>query len=109
MHSLMLIGMCLIFVLSLAIHINGLPVESEASQIFTMTDDQKMEKPDTTKTVNIEQKTKLNPHHHGMKRRRGHRRVLFDCRTTEMPTTKPTKIYIQMPNLFISQSWGPNR
>lgn len=34
-----------------------------------------------------------------------------DCRTTtERPTTpKPTKVYILIPNLFISQSWGPGR
>lgn len=47
--------------------------------------------------------------HHGMKKKRGkYRRVVY-CKTTETPPTKPTKIYIQMPNMFISQSWGPNR
>lgn len=35
-----------------------------------------------------------------------------DCKppTTERPTTtKPTKLVILIPNLFISQSWGPGR
>lgn len=33
-----------------------------------------------------------------------------DCRTTTErapPTTKPTKVYVQFPGIFISHSWGP--
>lgn len=57
----------------------------------------------------IQSKIKNQP----LKRRRGNRRAnnnrmpSSESRTTETPTTKPTKIYIQMPNMFISQSWGP--
>lgn len=48
------------------------------------------------------------------KRKRGNRRASRtqpDCRTsTERPTTtKPTKVYILLPNIFFSQSWGPGR
>lgn len=38
-----------------------------------------------------------------------YRRAQPDCRTEKPTTTKPTKIAILMPNLFISQSWGPGR
>lgn len=37
---------------------------------------------------------------------RNGRRV--NCRSRQL-ITKPTKVYIQMPNMFISQSWGPGR
>lgn len=49
------------------------------------------------------------------RRRPRHRRPSSsrpDCRTTTTPkptTTKPTKVYVQFPGLFISHSWGPGR
>lgn len=46
-----------------------------------------------------------------IKRKRGNRRIsrMQHVSTTERTTTtKPTKVYILIPNLFISQGWGPN-
>lgn len=75
-------------------------------------------------TVNLSQSivetTTHKPHDETKPRkRRGprHRKMSStrsDCRTTttappKSTTTKPTKVYVQFPGLFISHSWGPGR
>lgn len=59
-------------------------------------------------------KTSHKPHAERRRRRRPrHRKISShapDCRTTTErapKTTKPTKVYMQFPGIFISQSWGP--
>lgn len=64
----------------------------------------------TQKPQNDAQKTKSKTRKRVYRRRRT--RTQPDCRpvTTEKPTTpKPTQLGVLLPNLFISQSWGPGR
>lgn len=109
--------------------INGMPTDSETIQIETVRNDVTNDtKSDDTYYVSknsIESIAPTNDNlptkrgseklkiHQLVKRKRGHRRANYrvqpDCRPTEIPVVKPTKIYIQMPNMFISQSWGPGR
>lgn len=116
----------------LVTYINGLPVEAEMEHIVTVAEDQSFQqilKPTTdipqyvvnnyviSDSETIDQpkdhhKTAL--HHRSMKRRHGNRkinstRIHHNCRITETTTVKPTKHYNALPNIFISQNWGPGR
>lgn len=54
------------------------------------------------------QKRRRRPRH----RKNSSSRSQNDCRTTTErtpPTTKPTRLYVMFPGLFISHSWGPGR
>lgn len=111
----------LVAVVSIVTYINGLPVEGERTHIVTVAGDQK---PDiqqygvNNQVISSEAKTiehpkdhhKMRNHYRSMKRRHGHRRIHHECRTTETPTIKPIpKKYNALPNMFISQNWGPGR
>lgn len=64
----------------------------------------------STENVRFNQSTTKKPPNEAHKPKIRRRRVNKNRRnpTTERPT-KPTKIAILMPNLFISQGWGPGR
>lgn len=120
MHSSHWLKM-LVTIVSMVTYINGLPVEGERTQILTMAGDPKTDiqqygvnnhviSSDTKTVEHPKDHHKTRPHHRSMKRRHGHRRIHHVCRTTETPTTKPTsKNYNALPNMFISQNWGPGR
>lgn len=131
MHSVALLGFMLANIM-LINHTNGLPIESE-TQIVTMTDEQKFRKSlanlsndvETVKHVNstsepvAQNKVKVSKQSgepqkvkSQIKRRKGHRRAYLripDCKGQEVPAPKPTQNYVQLPNMFISQGWGPGR
>lgn len=119
-------------------HANAIPVTLDAtnsvdSTTSVLNNDEKMNSllyktADTNgslEAVNLSQSivetTTRKPHTDESKprRRRGqrHRKMSStrsDCRTITTPppkttTTKPTKVYVQFPGLFISHSWGPGR
>lgn len=97
---------------------NLMPTDDKLDKLLHKTGSASTSSENVNRSQSIAEQTTQKPHNEASKpkmkrRRRGHRKVSRmqpDCRTTEKPTTtKPTKIYIQIPNLFISQSWGPGR
>lgn len=130
MNPFVLIGMVLVL-LCAAKCANSVPTATHATNsaiaadnASNLIDDEKLDKTlynvvDTYETSTQQpqittQKPRNESQKQKTKRRRGNRRVSRtqpDCRTTtERPTTtKPTKVYILLPNIFFSQSWGPGR
>lgn len=127
MNPFVLIGMVLVL-LCAAKCANAVPTATHATNsavaadnASNLIDDEKLDKTlynvvDTYETSTQQpkittQKPRNDTQKQKTKRRRGNRRSQSDCRTTTVKptTTKPTKVYILLPNIFFSQSWGPGR
>lgn len=106
-------------IVSIVTYIHGLPADGERTQIVTVAEDHKTDiqqygvnnhvMSNDAKTIEYPKDLRKMRHkQRSMKRRHGHRRIHNDCRET--PTTKPiSKNYNALPNMFISQNWGPGR